>query len=343
MSRAATTGRLLLQSPHTSRTMKLQALTAAFLLGMFGTALPAQAQDYPTRPVKIIVGFPPGQATDVLARMIAEQLQREYQQPFVVDNKPGAGGTLAVTLGAKAAADGYTLIMTSAGPHSIAPSLYPKLDYTPGKDFTAISLIATIPQFIYAGGAVPVSNVRGMLDLARKSGSATSYASSGNGLPGHIIMETLKKETGADIAHIPYRGSGPALTDVSGGAVQFGVDTAASVLPLYKAGKLKVLAVTSSKRTKVAPEVPSMADQGFANFDYSAWIGIVGPADLPPAITRKLSASMARILALPDVSNRIATLGMDVSSLQTTQFDKWMQDEQQRWTSAVKRSGARID
>lgn len=325
--------------------MKLNPAFTAFLVLALGTAFTsdARAQDYPTRPVKIIVGFPPGQATDILARLIAEHLQREYQQPFVVDNRPGAGGTLAVAAGAKAAPDGYTLVMTSAGPHSIAPSLYPKLDYNPVKDFTPISLVATIPQFVYAGSAVPATNVRGMLDMARRSGGTTSYASSGNGLPGHIIMETLKKETLADIAHIPYRGSGPALTDVSGGSVQFGVDTAAAVLPLYKAGKLKVLAVTSKQRTKVAPEVPSMAEQGFPNFDYAAWIGIVGPADLPPAITRKLSASMARILAIPEVVSRISTLGMDAAPLQTTQFDRWIQDELQRWTSAVKRSGAKID
>lgn len=323
--------------------MKFKAVLAALLLGASGVATSAFAQDYPTRPVKIIVGFPPGQATDILARLIAEQLQKEYGQPFVVDNRPGAGGTMAVAAGAKAAADGYTLIMTSAGPHSIAPSLYPKLDYNAAKDFTPISLIATIPQFIYAGSNVPAADVRAMLDMARKSAGKTSYASSGNGLPGHIIMETLKKDTGADIAHIPYRGSGPALTDVAGGAVQFGVDTAASVLPLYKAGKVKVLAVTSSKRTRVAPEVPSMADQGFPNFDYAAWIGVVAPADLPLPIARKLSASMARILALPEVTGRIAALGMDVSSLQAAQFDKWIQDELARWTSAVKHSGAKID
>jgi tripartite-type tricarboxylate transporter receptor subunit TctC len=304
---------------------------------------PAQAQSYPVRPVKILVGFPPGQATDILARIIAEKLQQELKQPFVVENRPGAGGTLAVAAGAKSPADGYTLVMTSAGPHSIAPSLYRKLGYDPLKDFTAISLIATIPQFIYAGQGTPVATVRGLIDLARKSPGTLSYASSGNGLPGHIIMETFKKDEGIDITHIPYRGSGPALTDVAGGSVGFGVDTAAAVLPLYRAGKVKVLGVTSRKRTGVTPEVLSMAEQGFPAFDFSAWIGIVAPANLPPPVTRKLSGAINAILANPETAQRIAGLGMDVAPLQSAQFDRWIHAELKRWSSAVERSGAKLD
>jgi tripartite-type tricarboxylate transporter receptor subunit TctC len=303
----------------------------------------AHAQAYPARPVKILVGFPAGQATDVLARIVAEQLQKEFNQAFVVENRPGAGGTTAVAAGAKSAPDGYTLIMTSAGPHSIAPALYEKLGYSPATDFTAISLIATIPQFIYANPAFPASTVRGMVDLARKDAKALSYASSGNGLPGHIIMETLKKQASIDITHIPYRGSGPALSDVAGGQLPIGIDTAAVVLPLYEAGKLKILAVTSRKRTAIAPQVLSMEEQGFPDFDYSAWIGVVGPAGMAPAVTQKLAASMARILALPEVRTRIAALGLDVASVQTRQFDRWIRDEQQRWASAVMRSGAKLD
>jgi tripartite-type tricarboxylate transporter receptor subunit TctC len=303
----------------------------------------SHAQPYPSRPVKIIVGFPAGQATDVLARLVAEQLQKEYKQAFVVDNRPGAGGTTAVAAGAKAAPDGYTLIMTSAGPHSIAPALYDKLGYSPATDFTAISLVATIPQFVYANPAFPASTVRGMVDVAKADPKALSYASSGNGLPGHIIMETLKKEAAINIAHIPYRGSGPALADVVGGTLPLGVDTAAVVMPLYEAGKIKILAVTSRKRTAIAPQVLSMEEQGFPNFDYSAWIGIVGPAGMPADVTKTLAASMARILAMPEVKTRIAGLGLDVASVQTRQFDRWIQDEQQRWASAVKRSGAKLD
>lgn len=306
-------------------------------------ASPVRAPDYPARPVKILVGFPPGQATDVLARLVAEYLQKEYRQAFVVENRPGAGGTTAVAVGAKSAADGYTLLMTSAGPHSIAPSLYEKLGYDPVKDFTPISLIATIPQFVYAHPAFPASTVKGLVDIARKEPGALSYASSGNGLPGHIIMETLKKEAGINLTHIPYRGSGPALTDVVGGTVPLGVDTAAVVLPMYRSGKLKILGVTSRKRTAVAPEVLSMAEQGFPSFDYSAWIGVVAPANLPAPVTRKLAASINRMLASPEGAARIAALGLDVASLQGAQFNRWIGDELQRWTSAVQRSGAKID
>jgi tripartite-type tricarboxylate transporter receptor subunit TctC len=322
--------------------MKLLHSLMAFAALLLGTA-PALAQAYPDKPVKIVVGFPAGQATDVLARMVGEQLQKEYRQPFVIENRPGAGGTTAVAAAAKSAPDGYTLIMTSAGPHSIAPSLYDKLGYSPTKDFTAISLIATIPQFIYANPGFGASTVRGMADLARADPKGLSYASSGNGLPGHIIMETLKKEASINIAHIPYRGSGPALSDVAGGTLPIGIDTAAVVLPLYEAGKLKILGVTSRKRTAIAPQVLSMEEQGFANFDYSAWIGIVGPAGMPAPVTQKLAASMARILALPEVKTRIAALGLDVASVQTRQFDRWINDEQVRWASAVKRSGAKLD
>lgn len=321
--------------------MRLPLLCSALFALLLAAA--AQAQDYPARPVKILVGFPPGQATDVLARLLAEYLQKDLRQSFVVENRPGAGGTTAVAAGARSPADGYTLVMTSAGPHSIAPSLYEKLGYDPVRDFTPISLIATIPQFVYANPAFPAATIKGLVDLARKDPNALSYASSGNGLPGHIIMETLKKEAGISLTHIPYRGSGPALTDVVGGTVPIGIDTAAVVLPMYRSGKLKILGVTSRKRTAIAPEVWSMAEQGFPSFDYSAWIGLVGPANLPAPVTRKLAASAARMLASPETAARIAALGLDVASLQTAQFNRWIGDELQRWTSAVKRSGARID
>lgn len=314
---------------------------AAVLLSLFGAGS-ALADSYPDRPVKILVGFPPGQATDTLARLLAERLQKSLGQPFVVDNRPGAGGTIAVAAGAKSPADGYTLIMTSAGPHSIAPTLYEKLGYDPLADFTPISLIATIPQFVYAHPGFAGSTVRGLVDEARRN-PHLAYASSGNGLPGHIIMEAFKKDAGFSMAHAPYRGSVPALTDVAAGQVLVGVDTAAAVLPMYKAGRVKVLGVTSRKRTAVAPEVLAMAEQGFPAFDYSAWIGIVAPARLPAPVAKKLSAAVAQVLAQPDVVAQITGQGMDPASLQGPAFERWIRDELQRWTQATRQSGAKMN
>jgi len=302
----------------------------------------AGAQPYPNKAVRIVVGFPPGQATDILARLLAERLQKSLGQPFVVENRPGAGGTTAVAAAARSPADGYTLIMTSAGPHSIAPSLYASLGYDPVADFTPLSLIATIPQFVYAHPGFAGSTVRGLVDEAKRN-PKHSYASSGNGLPGHIIMEAFKKEAGFALLHVPYRGSVPALTDVIAGHVPIGIDTAATVLPMYRAGKVKVLGVTSRQRTAVAPEVLSMAEQGFPAFDYAAWIGIVAPAKLPAPVAKTLTEAMARALAEPEVKAQIAALGLDGASLQGPAFERWIRDELKRWTVAVKQSGAKLD
>jgi tripartite-type tricarboxylate transporter receptor subunit TctC len=303
----------------------------------------ALAQGYPERPVHILVGFPPGQATDVLARIIATHLQAELGQSFVVENRPGAGGTTAVAAGARSKPDGYAVTMTSAGPHSIAPSLYPKLGYDPQRDFTPISLIATIPQFVYAHPAFPANSVKEL--VARASGQAQplSYASSGNGLPGHIIMETIAKRTRVAVNHVPYRGSGPALTDVMGNQVPVGIDTAATVLPHYRAGKLKILGLAGRKRTAVAPEVVPIAEQGLPDIDFTAWIGLVGPAGMPTDVTARLASALGRILARPDVVKSITEMGMDPAPLAGTEFRDWIGTERTRWAEAVQLSGAKAE
>lgn len=326
----------LLASPLTRR-----SLAGVLLLG-----LPlswAQAQSYPVRPVHILVGFPPGQATDVLARILAAQLQAELGQSFVVENRPGAGGTTALAAGARSRPDGYVLAMTSSGPHSIAPSLYPKLAYDPQRDFTPISLVATIPQFVYAHPSFPAATVADLMAQARSRETALSYASSGNGLPGHIIMETLARRSQVALNHVPYRGSGPALSDVMGNQVPVGIDTAATVLPHYRAGKLRILGVASRQRTAVAPEVVPVAEQGLPGIDFTAWIGLVGPAGLPADVTARLASAVGRILAKPDVMKTITEMGMDPSPLATGQFKDWMHAERERWAEAVRLSGAKAE
>ena len=316
---------------------------AGLLLSLCLAAFGAQAQGYPDKPVRLLVGFPPGQATDVLARIIASELQGELGQSVVVENRPGAGGTLAVAAGAKSAPDGYTLTMTSAGPHSIAPSLYPKLGYDPLRDFTPISLVATIPQFVYAHPSFPPNSVKELVAYAKGQAQPLNFASSGNGLPGHIIMETIAKRSQITFSHVPYRGSGPALTDVMGNQIPLGMDTAATVLPHYRAGKLKILGLASKQRTSVAPEIVPIAEQGLPSIDYAAWIGLVGPAGLPADVTAKLAAAMRRVLVKPEVTKAITELGMDPSPLPPAEFRRWIATERTRWAEAVKLSGAQAD
>jgi tripartite-type tricarboxylate transporter receptor subunit TctC len=325
---------------------RIQRFVGRCLAGVLFLVLPwsaVLAQSYPERPVQLLVGFPPGQATDVLARLIATHLHAELGQNVVVENRPGAGGTTAVAAGARAKPDGHVLAMTSAGPHSIAPSLYPKLPYDPTRDFTPIGLVATIPQFVYAHPSFPASSVAELLAHAKAQPQPLSYASSGNGLPGHIIMETIARRSQVALNHVPYKGSAPALTDVMGNQVPVGIDTAATVLPHHRAGKLKILGVASRKRTAVAPEVVPMAEQGLPGTDFTAWIGLVGPAGLPPDVTARLSAALGRILARPDVVRSISEMGMDPAPLASAEFREWIRTERARWAEAVQLSGAKAD
>ncbi|MBI5907610.1 MAG: tripartite tricarboxylate transporter substrate binding protein [Burkholderiales bacterium] len=309
-------------------------------------ALPLQALSqaaYPNRPVKILVGFPPGQATDVVAREIAQKLSEAMGQQFVVDNRAGAGGIIGTDLVAKAPADGYTLLMSSSGPLAVNPSLYRKLPYNVEKDFAPITLAALVPLFVVANPSFPPNTVGELVAYAKANPGKISYASGGNGVTNHLAMEMFKSVAGVYMTHIPYRGGPPAVTDLIAGQVSVMFETGPGALPHVRSGKLKALAVGSAARSSAAPSLPTVAESGLPGFDAVAWIGLVAPRGTPPAIITRLNAEVTRILKLPEIKDRFQALGAEPAGNTPEQFAAYIQSETIKWGKAVKDSGAKVD
>lgn len=309
-------------------------------------ALPLQAlaqAAYPNRPVKILVGFPPGQATDVVAREIAQKLSEAMGQQFVVDNRAGAGGIIGTDLVAKAPADGYTLLMSSSGPLAVNPSLYRKLPYNVEKDFAPITLAALVPLFVVANPSFPPNTVGELVAYAKANPGKISYASGGNGVTNHLAMEMFKSVAGVYMTHIPYRGGPPAVTDLIAGQVSVMFETGPGALPHVHSGKLKALAVASTARSSAAPNLPTISESGLPGFDAVAWIGLVAPRGTPPAIITRLNAEVTRILRLPEIKDRFQALGAEPAGNTPEQFAAYIQLETIKWGKAVKASGAKVD
>lgn len=309
-------------------------------------ALPLQAlaqAAYPNRPVKILVGFPPGQATDVVAREIAQKLSEVMGQPFVVDNRAGAGGIIGADLVAKAPADGYTLLMSSSGPLAVNPGLYSKLPYDVEKDFAPITLAAFVPLFLVANPGFPPNTVKELIAYAKANPGKISYASGGNGVTNHLAMEMFKSAAGVYMTHIPYRGGPPALTDLIGGQVSLMFETGPGALPHVRSGKLKAFAVGASTRSNAMPNLPTVTESGLPGFDAVAWIGLVAPRGTPPAIIARLNAEVTRILKLPEIKDRFQALGAEPAGNTPEQFAAYIQSETIKWGKAVKDSGAKVD
>lgn len=305
------------------------------LLGGF-----AAAQDYPTRPVKIIVGFPPGQAADTIARLLAHELQNKLGQPFIVENRPGAGTILAHDVGMRSPADGYTLIMSSSGALAVNPSLYSTLPYDSLKSFAPIALVASGALFLVASPDFPASTVKELVAYAKAHPGEINYASSGNGITNHLIMEMFKKAAELDLVHVPYKGSSPALTDVITGRVPLMFDTGPAVLPFMRAGKLKAIAVSSLVRFGAAPEVPTIAESGFPSFGATAWTALIAPAGVPKEIVTKLNAEVMKYLAKPETKQQFVSLGLTPGNGTPDEFGAFLRSEVLRWGAAVKNSGA---
>lgn len=317
-------------------------IAACFALALFlGHA--AWAQQYPTRPVRLVVPFPPGGSTDILARLVAQKLSEDLGQTVLVDNRPGAGGTLGANLVAKSLADGYTLLMGSSGPISISPSLMKKLPYDPTKDYAAISLIATIPTMLVVNPSVPVKTVAELVALAKSKPGKMNFASTGNGATPHLAAELFKFSAGVDIVHVPYKGSAPAVADLLGGQVDLMFEQVPAVLPHVKAGKLRAIAVSSATRSAAMPELPTIAESGLPGFEVSSWFGILAPTGTPPEIINRLNGALVRIMANAQVRETLAAQGAEAVGTTPQAFAATIGSEIPKWASVVKRAGVTVD
>lgn len=307
-------------------------MTCAVLLA----ALPAQAQNYPARPIRIIVAYTPAGTTDILARAIGQKMSESWGQPVIVENRPGAAGNIGTELAAKATPDGYTLIMGTAGTHGINVSLYKKLNWHSLRDFAPVSLVAMVPNIMVVNNSLPIKSVKELIAYAKANPGKLSYGSPGNGSTAHLSMELFKSMTGTNLVHIPYKGSAGVLADVMGGQIAVTIDNMPVYLPQVKAGKIRALAVSPAKRSSAAAEIPTIAEAGVPGYDSGAWFGLLAPAGTPRAIVDKLSGETARILKLPDVSKRISELGAEPVGSTPAQFTALIKEEIAKWAKVIK-------
>ncbi len=309
-------------------------------------SLPLQAQTpaaFPNRPVRFVVPFPPGGATDITARALAEKLQARWGQPVVVENRPGAGGNLGSDAVAKAAPDGYTLVLGVTGSHGINTSLYPKMPYHPLNDFEPVVHATLYPNVIAVHPSVEAKDLKELLALARAAPGRLSYGSDGNGTASHLGMELVKARAKVFMVHLPYRGSSPLLSDLVGGQIQVGITGLPAVLPHAKAGRLRMLAVTTPQRAEAAPEVGTVAEQGIPGYVAAPWSGFFAPKGIPAAIVDQLSRDLNAAMQLPDVRKRMLDVGAPLVGGTPAQFRSFVQAEIERWAEAVKFSGATVN
>jgi tripartite-type tricarboxylate transporter receptor subunit TctC len=306
-------------------------------------SFPLHAQSYPTKPVRIIVGFPPGGSTDIMARLIAPGLSETFRQQFVIDNRPGANSNIASEMAARAPADGYTIVVVSAS-FSTNVSLYPKMGYHPLRDFTPVTRIAAVHNVMVVHPSLPVKSVKAFVALAKAKRGEIVFASSGSGSTSHLAAELLKTSVGGlDTVHVPYRGVAPALIDLIGGQVHALVSTMPSATPHIRTGRLRALAVASAKRTRTMPEIPTFQEAGFPGFEASAWNAVLVPAGTPEDIVKRLNAAIVKIVHSPDTTEKLAAQGAEPVGDSPAQFDKYLHEEVAKWAKVVKASGAKLD
>lgn len=309
---------------------------------------PAQAQTWPAKAVRIVVPFPPGGTTDIVARSLGVELQRMWQHPVVIENRPGAGGNIGADLVAKSAPDGYTLLMGTVGTHAINAALFAqsgtKMPFDPAKDFVPITLAAGVPNVMVVSAKLPVNTVAEFIEYAKARPGQLNMASSGNGTSIHLSGELFKTVTGVYMVHFPYRGSAPAVTDLIAGNMNVMFDNLPSALPHIKSGRLKALAVTSRTRSPALPNVPTIEEAaGLKGFDASSWFGLFAPAGTPRAVVDKVQADVAKALALPEVRERFLAQGADPGGNTPEQFAAFIRAETDKWTRVVKFSNAKVD
>ena len=312
-------------------------------LACAGTTLVAQAQPFPSKPVKILIGFPAGGPLDAHARLLADRLGTLLGQPVIIDYKAGAGGTVGAEFVAKSDPDGHTLLMANTGTMVINPFVYTKNVYDTLKDFTPIARTAQQPLALIVNNDVPAKTFAEFLAYAKKNPGKVNYGSAGNGGISHLVPEMLEQATGIQMVHVPYKGTAPAFTDLLAGQVQFMSESIPQVTQYLKAGKVRALAMTGKERNAAIPDVPTMAEAGVKNFEVVGFYGVLAPAKLPADVTAKLTDAFKKTLAADEVKTRMVAQGADPAYLDSAQFMQFLQAESARWSAAVKKAGVKLD
>jgi tripartite-type tricarboxylate transporter receptor subunit TctC len=321
--------------------MKLLRWTAIAALGL--TSAVATAQGYPTKSVRMVVGFPPGGGTDIVARVISQKLSEWYGQPVVVENRPGATGTIGADVIAKSPPDGYNLLMGHVNSHGIAPNLFSKLPYDAIKDFAAVAYVGYVPNVLAVHPSVQASSVKELIALAKRRPGAMNYASSGNGSTQHLAGEMFKQLTGTDIVHVPYKGSGDAIKDLLGGTVNMNFDTMPPVLSHIQSGKLRGLAISTPRRLPQLPDVPTFDEAGIKGFDVTNWYGVMAPGGTPPELVSKLNADINKAMQVPEVRARLEAVGTQLREQSAREFESFMKAETAKYAKLIKAANIRIE
>ncbi len=322
--------------------MKIQQpagpIAALVLLALASTA---DAQSWPAKPIRIISPYPPAGANDLLARIIAPKLSEQLGQPVVVENRAGATGNIGAELVAKAPADGYTLLMGQAGNLTINISLMAKIPFDPVRDFSPVTMVASTPNVLVVHPSLPVRTVKDLIALAKAKPGQINYATSGIGSPGHLAAELLNKSAGIRLVHIPYKGAAPALLDVVAGNAHLYFTSAVSAQPFIPSGRLRMVAVASAKRSPSLPEVPTVAEAGFPEFDVSSWWGVVAPASTPREVVMRLQTEIHRVIALPEIRAKLAEQGLDIATNTPEQFAAYIKSETAKWAKLIREVGVK--
>lgn len=316
--------------------MKHVACLLLLVAGLIGVAIPANADDYPSRTVHIVVPYPPGGSVDGVARILALKLGESFNSSYIVENRAGgAGGTVGANFVAKAQPDGYTLLLT-ASIHVTTPFLFKNVPYDVVTDFTPISLVAVGPLIVSTAPNVPAKDLKEFFELVRQSPDKYTFATSSFGSAGHLAIELLKRQAGVNALVIPYKGAGPMLTDLMGGQIQLIADPMLSSLPLARSKKIKALAITSLHHVSAAPEIPTVEESGLGKLEFASWYGLWGPKDMPPALAAQIQERVAKVLAQPDVTQRLGVLGFEVRSSTPEEFAKFIDKEMATYSKIIK-------
>ncbi|MGE5525384.1 MAG: tripartite tricarboxylate transporter substrate binding protein [Rhodospirillaceae bacterium] len=311
----------------------------ALALAMAGAvAMPAAAQDYPTRPLRLIVPFPPGGSTDIYARIIGPKLGEALGQQVVVDNRPGAGGSLGAELAARAPADGYTIWLGQTNNLAIGPALRAKTPYDPLKDFSPITLLMKAPQVMVVNAGSPITSIKELIAAAKKAPGKLTYGSAGVGSSGHINGELFNQTAGIDIVHVPYKGASPAMVDLRGGRITYMATSLASAAQFVKEGKIKAIATSGAKRARMLPDVPTVAET-LPGYEVTSWHGMLAPAKVPRAIITRLNREIVAILGTPDVQKMLLAEGGDISPSTPEEFAAFLRAEVPKWAKVIKQAG----
>lgn len=327
--------------------MNKQTRICTILLAGLLTLFPgvsAFAQAWPARnTIRIVVPYPPGGASDVTARLLAMKLTDSLKQSVVVENKPGANGILALEFVAKSPADGYTLLMANLGPNAINAGVYQKLPYDSAKDFTPITLTTVVPLVILVTNSLPVKNMFELISYAKANPTKLTFASAGNGASNHLAGEMIKSMAGIQMTHVPYKGDSPGMPDVISGTVSMMFPTIIAGMPNVKSGSMRPIAVTGAKRSSSLPDIPTVSESGIPGFEAVSWGGVMGPAGMPADIVKRLNAEIIRILKLPDIAERLSSMGADIVGSSPEEFDKYLRAEISKWGKVSRENNIRLD